>query len=33
VRQPGDHANDGSLVPAIADVHQLAGKCKHSEVT
>jgi transposase len=24
VRQPGDHANDGSLVPAIADVHQLA---------
>jgi transposase len=24
VRQPGDHANDGSLVPNIADVRQLA---------
>jgi transposase len=24
IKQPGDHANDGSLVPAIADVHQLA---------
>lgn len=23
-KQPGDHANDGSLVPASADVHQLA---------
>src|SRR5262245_20782974 len=24
VREPGSHANDGSLVPASADVHQLA---------